>query len=1084
MSQQNQPNESTLNQLAPDSTPDGTQHQRAQEVQRRVEEKYRILFETVDQGFCFIELIDDEQGEVVDYRFLEVNPTFERQTGLVGAAGKRVMDIAPQTESHWLKTYETVARTGEPVRVDNYTEHNQRWYTVFATRIGSPGSRQVAIVFDDITERKQSQQHQAFLLKFSDTLRTQPTADAIATCALQGLAEHLQLDRCYIGVYRLAEDRGEFTHQVGNDRVPPVPASVRLSDFPDALRVASEGTLVIDEVGKTAGLTDMDRQNLGALGFAALVASTLRHGERNPLWSIVAISARPRRWTPAEIKLIDEVTERTWDALERAHAEQALRESQSRLSAVFAALPVGVGFTDTQGTLMLANQQMQRYLPTGILPSRDNDRSSRWQSFQPDGSLIERNEFPGARALRGEQVMPGIDMHYTQDDGTQIWTHVTAVPILGDEGQITGQVSVVTDIDALKRAEEALRQSEARFRALATVGSSSVYFMSPDWGEMRRLDGAGFLVDTQEPTSSWIDAYIPPDERPRVRQAIERAIKAKDVFELEHRVLGADGRVGWTFSRAIPLLDEAGQITEWFGAATDVTARVKADQRFTRLFEASPAPFLVVQPEAPRFIITEVNDAYLTATMRTREKVVGRGIFEAYPDNPDDATTGGVSVLRASLERVLASQQPDRLPGLKYDIARPDGTFEQRLWSPINSPVLDENGQVEAIIHNANDVTQERRSQQALRDADKRKDEFLAMLAHELRNPMSTIRSGLQILTSIHGNDQTSSATLAMMNRQTDHLVRMVDDLMDVSRISQGKIELKRERLDLGSLVSAAVEAIRPQFDTSQKSLRLSPPSSALFVYGDPTRLTQVVTNLLTNGLRYTDKQGQVWIRLAETGGEVLLEVNDNGVGLSQSQLTSIFELFVQADTSLARSMGGLGVGLTLAKRLVELHQGRLEAGSPGLGQGSTFTMYLPLAEGLKSERLADEVTTSSAEKLRLLVIDDNADAALMLSMLLRLKGYDVHTRSSGQAGIQAAESLRPAVILCDIGMPELDGYATCRLIREQSWGQSMCLIALTGYGGEADKELAREAGFDGHLVKPVSTGTLLTLLTNLLASD
>ena len=1082
MSQQNQPNESTLNQLAPGSTPDGTQHQRAQEVQRQVEEKYRILFETVDQGFCFIELIDDEQGEVVDYRFLEVNPAFERQTGLVGAAGKRVMDIAPQTESYWLKTYETVARTGEPVRFENYAEHNQSWYTVFATRVGNPGSRQVAIVFDDITERKQSQQQQAFLLKLSDTLRTQPNADAMANCALQRLAEQLQLDRCYIGVYRLAQDRGEFTHQVGNDRVPPVPDSVRLSDFPDALRVAFEGTLVIDDVGKTAGMTEMDRQNLGTLGFSALVASTLRHGERNPLWSIVAISARPRRWTPAEIKLIDEVTERTWDAVERARAEEALRESQSRLSAVFAALPVGVGFTDTQGTIVLANQQMQRYLPTGILPSRDNDRVSRWQSYQQDGSPIERNEFPGARALRGEQVMPGIDMRYTQDDGTQIWTHVTAVPILNDKGQITGQVSVVTDIDALKRAEEALRQSEARFRALATVGSSSVYFMSPDWREMRRLDGAGFLVNTQEPTTSWIDTYIPPDERPRVRQAIDRAISAKDVFELEHRVLGADGRVGWTFSRAIPLLDEAGQIAEWFGAATDVTARVKADQRFTRLFEASPAPFLVVQPEAPRFIITEVNDAYLSATMRTRKEVVGRGIFEAYPDNPHDATSGGVSTLRASLERVLASHQPDRLPGLKYDIARPDGLFEQRWWSPINSPVLDDNGQVEAIIHNANDVTEELRSQQALQEADRRKDEFLAMLAHELRNPLASIRNGLQILSLTEGTNPDLAPLVDLMNRQLTHLVRLVDDLLDVSRISQGKIELKRERLDLGTLVGGAVDAVRPLYQMRGKALELELPTRPLLVDGDATRLAQVVTNLLTNGSRYTGEDGRVRVSLDSVQGEARLRVGDNGIGLEAEQLEAIFELFVQVDNSVARSQGGLGLGLTLVKRLVELHGGRVEVRSAGLGQGSEFSVYLPLLRADKPQPVINQVTPQPTDQPPLLVIDDNADAALTLAMLLKLKGYQVHTRSSGRAGLEAAEQVRPAAILLDIGMPGLDGYETCRLLRQQPWGKAVPVIALTGYGQAEDQQRTHEAGFNAHLVKPVDLMALTQLLTQLMA--
>ena len=282
------------------------------------------------------------------------------------------------------------------------------------------------------------------------------------------------------------------------------------------------------------------------------------------------------------------------------------------------------------------------------------------------------------------------------------------------------------------RAEAALHESESHFRALVNATANVVYRMSADWREMRYLDGLGFIADTEAPTVDWVETYIPADERPRVREAIEQAIAAKGVFELEHRVLRVDGTVGWTFSRAIPLLDDAGEIVEWFGAASDVTERVEADQSFTRLFEASPAPFLVVAPDAPLFTITEVNDAYLAATMRTREGVVGRGIFEAFPDNPDDLTASGVSRLRASLVHVLATRKPDVLPGLKYDVAQPDGTFEERWWSPINSPVLDENGQVEAIIHNANDVTENRRAETALNESESRQA-FLLRLSDALR---------------------------------------------------------------------------------------------------------------------------------------------------------------------------------------------------------------------------------------------------------------------------------------------------------------------------------------------------------------
>lgn len=365
--------------------------------------------------------------------------------------------------------------------------------------------------------------------------------------------------------------------------------------------------------------------------------------------------------------------------------------------------------------------------------------------FPEDLAFITDEFFP--RVLREGQAKVEIRFRHFVT-GEPIWVDYSLVVLKDSMGRSTGFGTVTHDLTERKRAETALRVSEERFRALATVGSSSVYRMSPDWREMRQLDGAAFLPDTDEATTDWVDIYIPLDERPRVREAINRAIATKDVFELEHRVLRADGTIGWTFSRAIPLLNETGEISEWFGAATDVTSRVKKDQSFTRMFQASPAPFLVLKPDAPAFTIAEVNDAYLSATMRTRDTVVGRPIFEAYPDNPLDQAIGGVSTLRASLEQVLASRQPDGLPGLKYDIARPDGTFEERWWSPVNSAVLDDDGEVEALIHNANDVTEERRAEIALRESEKRHS-FLLELSdtlRPLRNPIDVQTATMRLI--------------------------------------------------------------------------------------------------------------------------------------------------------------------------------------------------------------------------------------------------------------------------------------------------------------------------------------------------
>ncbi len=413
------------------------------------------------------------------------------------------------------------------------------------------------------------------------------------------------------------------------------------------------------------------------------------------------------------------------------------------------------------------------------------------------------------------------------------------------------------------------------------------------------------------------------------------------------------------------------------------------------------------------------------------------------------------------------------------------------LWSmvAINSTPrrwrADEIQLIEEIAERTWTAVEREKAEEALKQADRRKDEFLAMLAHELRNPMSTIRSGLQILRHVDANDERSSHTVLMMNRQTDHLVRMVDDLLDVSRISRGKIDLKPERVNLVEIVSQAVDSVRSLYEEQGKRLQVELPTDPIYLEGDVTRLSQVVANLLTNGARYTGDRDQVWVRLSHQRQQAILQVRDNGIGLAADQLSAIFELFVQVDISTARSKGGLGLGLTLVKRLVELHGGQVEAQSEGVGQGSTFTVHLPtLVAAAEPIPTATPPVTNPAAVKRILVIDDIADAGFTLGMLLKLKGYEAHTRTSGQSGIEAAESLQPSAILLDIGMPGMDGYETCRFIRQQAWGQALVIIALTGYGQEEDRQRSREAGFNGYLVKPVDLEALTKMLTDLLDKD
>ena len=1061
-----------------------------------IDQKYRTLFQAIDQGFHISELIYDPAGQVIDWRFLEVNPAFERLTGLQSIEGQLGSQAAPGTESYWLEAYQQVVQTGEPMRLENYNQMTRRWYSAYAARIGPPGSHQFVVVFDDITHRKQRETNLAFLAEVSQDLARLTTIDETMKTLGAKIGAHFQVANVAFGEVDEPNEVMTVAHEWrGTDALSFV-GHYRISDFlDDDLR----HTMRAGKVWVMSDVMNDARANaepIAALGIGAMASVPFaRQGEW--LFNLTLYDRQARHWREDEIDLLRETATFIWTRLERA------------------------------------------------------------------------------------------------------------------------------------RAEQALRQSEAQFRLLILVSSDSIYRMSADWTQMYQLTGKSFLVDTADSSASWLQTYIPLEDQGHVQQVIKGAIQTKTPFELEHRVLRADGTVGWTASRAIPVLDEQGQLQEWLGAASDITPRKQAEQDLrdseARLQLALGAAELgtfiwyltedrteadarslahfglppdtqatladslanIFHPDdGPRYVaaIAQATDPAGSGTMheefRIRRSdgerwmsVMATSVFEGSPPVATRITgvladiterkQAAAALYRseARLRAILESAQDyaifttdldqhvtswnrgaqtlfgysepailhqsvavlynpqDRqqgVPRLEAQTAIRVGHFDNERWhsrqdgslfygSGVVTPLHDESGSLIGLLKVMRDLTTQKRAEEALTEADRRKDEFLAMLAHELRNPMSTIRSGLQILALSMSDDAVRSptvaaSTVAMMNRQTDQLVRLVDELLDVSRISQGKIDLHTERVNLVEVVGQAAESVRALYQEQGKHLQVDLAKEPIYLAGDTTRLTQIVINLLTNGARYTPSNGQVWLRLSHQTGmpdhagptlgtpgrqEAILQVQDNGIGLAADQLEAIFELFVQVDNSLARSQGGLGLGLTLVKRLVELHGGRVEAQSEGLGQGSTFTVYLPtLAAEIEEVPKADPLVSDSSPSRRILVVDDNADAGLTLAMLLKLKGYEAHTRTSGRAGIEAAQALQPSAILLDIGMPDLDGYATSRLIREQVWGRDVVIIALTGYGQDEDRQRTRAAGFDGHLVKPVDLVLLTNLLTDLQGKD
>jgi two-component system, chemotaxis family, CheB/CheR fusion protein len=387
-------------------------------------------------------------------------------------------------------------------------------------------------------------------------------------------------------------------------------------------------------------------------------------------------------------------------------------------------------------------------------------------------------------------------------------------------------------------------------------------------------------------------------------------------------------------------------------------------------------------------------------------------------------------------------------------------------------------GERKLVLETNRDITERKAAQEALRRADRQKDEFLAMLAHELRNPLAPIRNAAVLLTREIGADPKLGALTAMITRQSQHLTRLLDDLLDVSRIARGRIVLQSETLEIGEFIGPAIEMVQPLMNEKSHELRVDRPGQRLYVHGDPARLVQCLCNLLNNSAKYSTSHGEIMLVVTEAPDSVTIEVRDSGAGISPELLPHIFELFVQDERSLDRSQGGLGIGLSIVKRLVEMHQGTVSAASEGIGRGCTFSIRLPRIAA--PERAAVDGVAPAAPKRRILVVDDNSDVANSLAMLLRLEGHEVEIAYSAPGTFEAVQRMRPEAIFLDIGLPQMDGYEIARRLRADPAIKGVYLIALTGYGQERDRERAREAGFVAHLVKPADIEAVNQILASL----
>jgi two-component system CheB/CheR fusion protein len=417
-----------------------------------------------------------------------------------------------------------------------------------------------------------------------------------------------------------------------------------------------------------------------------------------------------------------------------------------------------------------------------------------------------------------------------------------------------------------------------------------------------------------------------------------------------------------------------------------------------------------------------------------------------------------------------------------FPLRRHDGAMRWHLSRAL--PIRDAQGRVTRWFGTNTDITDRMEMEEALKQANRLKDEFLAMMAHELRNPLAPIRNALEILHQAGMPAGAPGQALEMAERQVRHMARLLDDLLDVSRISRGRIELRIESVDLVALVRRTIQACEPLLGERGHECRVSLPTHPIAVDGDPTRLEQVVVNLINNAAKYTEPGGRIGVELRREDGEVALRIRDNGIGIAAEMLPRIFEPFVQVTRRVERSQGGVGIGLTLVRKLVELHGGTVGAYSGGLGRGSEFVVRLPAPIARNGERRPPakepDRLNHAASRHRVLVVDDNVDAAVSLGMLLKLAGQEVRVAYDGPAALRQAVEFRPQLVLLDIGMPGMDGYEVCRRLRREAGLEGTTVVALTGWGQDEDRRRSQEAGFDHHIVKPVEPSALQRLIDDL----
>ncbi len=777
------------------------------------------------------------------------------------------------------------------------------------------------------------------------------------------------------------------------------------------------------------------------------------------------------------------------DITERKRSEEQLKASEARFRTIVEMNPECVKLVAADGTVLQMN-------PSGLRMAEAESEASVvgrcvYDLIAPENREVYR-EF-NERVCGGESGSLEFDIIGFR--GTRRHMETNAVPMRDSQGQPI-QMAVTRDITARKRAEKALKQSEAQFRQMAEMLPNMAWMAHSDgsifWYNSRWYEYTGKSV-TDVGGWGWQELHD-PEILPEVIKHWNTALQTGQSFEMVFPLKAADGTFHPFLTLAHPFYGGDNKIQYWFGTNTDITAQKETEESLVHeaKVERHRADLLSQLAGASRTVNAVLSvDKIVSVLASEARRILGAHLVVVKTNGRGDSmhtqTAMSMSAKYRDLSEVDRDERISSVTEAEHGISV---SLISHLGTQFGKVQVEDKVEGEfsaedqiALRQLANIATvgiENARLYESLREQDKRKDEFLATLAHELRNPLAPLRNALSIMRL---GPTTQGGTLVdMMERQLSHMVRLIDDLLDISRISRNKMELRLARIQLTDVINSAIETSRPLIEAAGHELTVSLPDDPVVVNGDLTRLAQVFSNLLSNSAKYTHT-GKITLKVALREQEVVVSIIDTGIGIPPEALGHVFDMFWQVDRSIERQTGGLGIGLALVKGIVEMHQGSISAYSAGHGQGSTFTVRLPVilpaidGGSLAPEPRAHSQDHQSGPRRRILVVDDNVDSAKSMTLMLDVLGNDVATAFDGLQALEEVARFHPEVILMDVGMPHLNGYEATRRIRATSDGTAVKIVALTGWGQETDRQRSLEAGCNAHLVKPVSLADLNEVL-------